>query len=209
MWSIGPRVIKTLSQWRWLESEQQQSPTKRRSLAVISPCLFPLFTPSICLCLLCSLSFFVSTYFGLCTHSSVLSTHHFFWLLFSPSSSCRTFSLPHSLFLIWFRKKRVFFFCSQCSIQSLSQNVSVCKYMCVDEWGRCILALSESICFSLPVEIDYVFHSFFSHCFFFFFFSPLSRSFTHTHVLSSPLKVSWKIAFSPLCPSWHPVLYYM
>ena len=44
---------------------------------------FPLFTPSICLCLLRSLCLFVSTYFGLSTHSSILSTHCFapFFLL--------------------------------------------------------------------------------------------------------------------------------
>lgn len=38
--------------------------------------------------------------------------------------------------------------------------------VCVDVWGRCVLNLSESICFPLPVEIDYVFHSFSSHWFF-------------------------------------------
>lgn len=62
--------------------------------------------------------------------------------------------------------------------------------VCVDVWGRRVLNLSESICFPLPVEIDYVFHSFFSHWVFFF---PLPPS----HVLSSLLKVSGRLLSAP------------
>lgn len=155
---------------------------KGRSLAVISPSPFPLFTPSICLCLLHSLSLFVSTYFGLPTRSSILSTHHFS-LIFSPSSSCFTFSLPFSLFPSCFRKMSFSLFsvfypifkpkcvCMRACVRAF---VCVCEFVCVNEWRRCVLNLSESICFPLPVEIDYVFHSFFSHWGFFF-------SLSHTH----------------------------